>query len=196
MNLKQKLTYMALGCLFTLIGYTLATLTTNVTAQTEPTIVDEIVCRKLRVVDAQDRTVAILATDDIYDVLSIYSKQGHEVIEIGRDAHGGYIVVNHRSGQRAATMAIGDESKEGFIHVEAKDGGGGVQLSTGKNGGGILMGDQQNKSKIQLEFNEYGGGIAIFNKGGENVIQASVGDRGGGVISTKDKHGSRTGHLP
>ena len=196
MNLKQKLTYMALGGLFTLIGYTLATLNTNVTAQSEPTVVDEIVCRKLRIVDAQDRTVAVLATDDIYDVLSIYSKQGPKVIKIGRDSNGGYIGVNHRSGQRAATMGIGDKHNEGFIGVEAKDGKGIVQLHTNENGGYIQMRDQQNKSNIQLEFDKYGGALTIFNKGGENVLQASVGDMGGGIISTRDKNGYRTGSLP
>ena len=96
---------MALGGTFTLIGYTLATLNNEVTAQSETTVVDEIVCRKLRVVDAQDRTVAVLATDDIYDVLSIYSKQGHKVksflsaiayglggVALATDSDGGAIV--------------------------------------------------------------------------------------------------------
>lgn len=218
MNFKQKLTYMALGCLFTLIGYTLATLNTNVTAQSEPTVVDEIVCRKLRVVDSEDRTVLALESSvhggiftiynplgpkvvEIYpktyagDAFTVYSADGNRILEIGRDSNGGYIGVNHRSGQRAATMAIDDKHKEGFIGVEAKDGKGTIQLYTNENGGYIWMTDQQKKSKIQLQFNK-DGGLAIFNKGGENVLQASVGYRGGGVIHTRDKHGYRTGHLP
>jgi hypothetical protein len=78
MNLKQKLIYMALGCLFTLIGYTLATLNTNVTADevnkfahynAGGKIVDEIICHKLKVVDARGNTVLLLngsmpTTDD------------------------------------------------------------------------------------------------------------------------------------
>ena len=61
MHFRQKLTFMALGSILTIAGYLLATLTSDVTAQSEtdksePLIVDEIVCRKLRVVDENDKT--------------------------------------------------------------------------------------------------------------------------------------------
>ena len=55
MNLKQKLIYMALGGTFTLLGYTLATLTTNVTAQTDDLVseatFDKITCKSLLITD-------------------------------------------------------------------------------------------------------------------------------------------------
>jgi hypothetical protein len=71
-------------------------------------------------------------------------------------------------------MAIGDTDKEAFVKVYGKD----------------------HKGSIQLDADKYGGRMAIFNKGRQNVLQASVGDTGGGIITTRDKHGYRTGRLP
>ena len=67
MYFKQKLAYMALGCLFTIIGYILASLSGNpVDAQgdkSSPTVIDEIVCRSLRVVNADGKTIVSIDTD-------------------------------------------------------------------------------------------------------------------------------------
>lgn len=49
MNFKQKLAYMGFGCLFTILGYIVANLVTNATAQSEPTVFDEIVCKGITV---------------------------------------------------------------------------------------------------------------------------------------------------
>ena len=82
MNFKQKLAYMAIGCVFTLAGYFLAILGTggvnpqNASAQaSDKQIIDEIVCRKLRVVNPEDKTVALLA-DNAGGVLYIYNAAG------------------------------------------------------------------------------------------------------------------------
>ena len=173
MNLKQKLIYMALGGTFTLLGYTLANLGNDVTAQSEPTIVDQIVCRQLRIVDAQDRTVAILG-DYLNDILSVYNTEGHQVVGIGRDKNGGSVIVNHNSGERAVSIGIGIRYKEGLIYVKDKNG----------------------ESSIELGMDKYGAGMAIFNRGKKNVLQASVSDRGYGIIRTRDKNGYKTGQLP
>lgn len=55
MNFKQKLIFTAFGATLALAGYLLATLGSDFTAQSETdkaTVVDEIVCRKSKVVDA------------------------------------------------------------------------------------------------------------------------------------------------
>ena len=59
MNMKQKLTYMLIGCLFTLSGFVLSNLTntpTHVQAQDEK-VIDKIVCRQLEVVDNTGKVV-------------------------------------------------------------------------------------------------------------------------------------------
>jgi hypothetical protein len=223
MHFKQKLAYMALGCLFTIIGYTLASLSGNpVNAQgdkSSPTVIDEIVCRSLRVVNADGKTI----------------------VSIDTDSNGGYMHIRHASGEEAITMAIADKLKEGFVQVWGKDQKGFIQLDAGEDGGRMVifnksgknvlqasaskygstmtisnkggknvleagasnMGEgfvqvltKDEKGLIQLTADEYGGAMVIFNNGGKNVLQAGVSDTGGGGIITKDKHGYETGQLP
>ena len=178
MNFKQKFFYMALGCLFTLIGYTLANLNNDVTAQSKPTVVDEIVCRRLKIVDHQNKTVAILSnySDPRYgDILSIYDTEKNRIVGIGRKTDNtGYVVIRHNSGTIAASIAVSSMDKEGFIYLLDKNG----------------------KASVQLDSDEYGGRMAIFNKGEQNVLQVGVSNRGGGGIQVKDKHGYMTGRLP
>ena len=218
MYFKQKLVYMGFGCLFTLVGYILANLGGDVIAQSELTVVDEIVCRKLRVVDSQGRTVAVLKENQFGDdIFSVYNT-GDKVVRIGANSNGGYMYVNHASGEVATTVGISHTSKEGFVQIKGKDGKGFTQLTTDEDGGIIMAKGKDGISYVQLAINKdggvitvkgkdgesgvklfidkYGGGMATFNKGGENVLQAGVGDMGGGIITTWDKLGYRTGRLP
>ena len=117
MYFKQKLAYMALGCLFTIIGYILASLSGDVDAQSqgdksEPTIidVDRVVCRILEVVNDDGETVVLIFTD----------------------SNGGFMDIRHASGETAITMAIGDTDKEAFVKVYGKDHKGSIQLDADK----------------------------------------------------------------
>ena len=183
MYFKQKLAYMALGCLFTIIGYTIASLSGNpVDAQSqadksEPTVIDDIVCRKLRVVNDDGETVVAISDSSVFSGGLIVLD--HPAIDRGgvwiyATSDGGIIEVHRASGEKAITMGIGNKSKDGFIQIRTENQKGSIQLSAG----------------------EYGGSMAIFNKGGENVLDAGVGVKGGGIIQTYDKHGYRTGQLP
>lgn len=198
MYFKQKLVYMGLGCIFTLAGYILANLGGDVIAQSESTVVDEIVCRKLRVVDSQGRTVVVLKEKQFGDdIFSVYDTNTREkVVQISADSNGGYMSVNHASGKRTVTVGIDSTYKEGFVTVKGEDGKGFALLTTNEDGGLIMAEGKDGGSEIQLTINKYGGVMAIFNKANENVLQASVGDTGGGLITTKDKFGYRTGRLP
>ena len=67
MNFKQKLVYMAIGCVFTLADYFLATLGTggfnsqNASTQAgDKQVIDEIVTRKIRVVNDAGETVVVI----------------------------------------------------------------------------------------------------------------------------------------
>ena len=203
MHFKQKLAYMALGCLFTIIGYILASLSGNpVDAQSqgnksEPTVIDEIVCRSLRVVNADGKTI----------------------VSIDTDSNGGYMDIRHASGEKAITIGIGDKSKEGLVAVWGKDQKGSIQLNTDEYGGYMAIFNNGGKNVLQasvddmgegfvqvktkdqkggiiLKGDKYGGYMAIFNNGGKNVLEADVHNMGGGIIHTRDKHGYKTGRLP
>ena len=198
MYFKQKLAYMGLGRLFTIIGYMLASLGGDVDVQaqedkSEPNVVDEIVCRTLRVVNADGKSTVWIGTDlggggymhvfhpngELATAISggamyVYHPNRTGVVSISTDSNGGYMDIRHASGERVIEMGINESSKEGLVQVWRKD----------------------QKGAIQLSADKYGGYMAIFNKGSQNVIQASVGDTGGGIVRTRDKHGYRTGHLP
>ena len=63
MNMKQKLTYMLIGCLCTLAGYILSSLfntPSHVQAHDEK-VIDEIVCKKLNIVNDKGITVGELS---------------------------------------------------------------------------------------------------------------------------------------
>ena len=129
MYFKQKLAYMALGCLFTIIGYILASLSGNpVDAQSQrdksdPTVidVDRVVCRELRVVNDDGETVVVI-TDTLGGLIGVkhpnYTSAG---VLISAYPNGGSVTVNHASGKKAVEMAIDIKSKEGFVQVGTKD---------------------------------------------------------------------------
>ena len=204
MHFKQKLIFMALGSTLTLAGYLLATLVSDVTAQSETdksTVFDEIVCRKLKVVDADGKPVVLIGTllssgdiklftnkkhvhqsNRLYVRISasaggymgVYPPDGSKpLILIGADTLGSFLKMS-RDSKEVISMGTTPVSSEGFIQIKRKDQTGSVQLG----------GD------------EYGGSMEIFNNAGKNVFRAAVSDIGGGIITTNDKHGYKTGHLP
>ena len=106
MNFKQKLAYMAIGCVFTLAGYFLAILGTggvnpqNASAQAgDKQVIDEIVCRKLRIVNPDGKTMAILA-DDAGGVLYIYNQRGKKVLDVNSIFGGGELGIFNGAGKR------------------------------------------------------------------------------------------------
>ena len=233
----EKLMYMGFGALIVLIGYSLGTnQSDNVNAQTESSIVEEIVCRQLKVVDEQGKTVAFLGKKendfDFRHVLNIYNTKGKTVFSAGTtifkedDTKGGS-AVNNISGDSGTVFVLDRDGKTsialmtnalgGNVSVSGPDDKTKAHLMTNALGGRISVSGPDDKTEVrlsayeddgkvevkkqdggssQLFTNEYGGGLAIFNKTGENVGQFSVGDRGGGVITTRDKHGYRTGSVP
>ena len=222
MYFKQKLAYMALGCLFTIIGYIIASLSGNpVDAQSqgdksEPTVIDEIVCRSLRVVN-DDGKIGITMhtypfgggymsiyhrsgkrgiTMDMANAaeMSISGRTGKGAVRIYTSDDGAHMSIYHPGGERGVIIGTGDN--DGYMYVVRANGKGSASIGTRSNGGFMSIHRKDQKGSIQLGGDEYGGNMAIFNKGGQNVLQAGVSDKGGGIITTQDKHGYKTGRLP
>lgn len=78
MGFKQKLVYMALGSLFTLAGYVLASMVGNVTAQDKKASVefDEVTCRSLKVVDSQNKVRMVLEPTESGRVMAVFNEAG------------------------------------------------------------------------------------------------------------------------
>ena len=173
MHFKQKLTYTALGCLFTIIGYILASLGGNVDVQaqgdkSDPVIFDrilahEITCRRLAVLNSEGKTVVAIRDSG---AILIQHPNGEAAVFINAGSYGGNISIHYANGKRNAVfMGIDDSGKEGVIQILTENQKGMIQLS--------------------------GDDMAIFNKGGETVLQAGVNNMGGGMFITNDKNGYR-----
>jgi hypothetical protein len=192
MNFKQKLVYMALGCLFTLIGYTLATLNNNTTAQTDETI-DEIVCRKLRVVDSQDKTVLVIErkaekrTDDTDE----------EALSDDEALLKDLKALNDMLKKRRENFIYPDEGLPGgsvlTIYSPTSDRKL-VEIGT-KYGGAIRVSGERDHRAAALTSTSSGGNIYVTDKTGV-LIGEMGGDAQGGFIQTRNKNGFRTGRLP
>ena len=120
MYFKQKLAYMALGCLFTIIGYTLASLSGNpVNAQSqrdksEPTIIDEIVCRQLQVVNADGETVVEIK-DALGGFIGVKRPNGKAAVLIGAAFDGGSIDLFNKGGKRIVQAGV--HNKDGGLII-------------------------------------------------------------------------------
>ncbi len=101
MNVKQKLGYMFIGCLFTIAGYILTSLGGDTThAQQNGQVIDKIVCRELEVVN-EDRKVAagIIASKD-GGVIDVFNTAGKPIAGISTDEDGNGIIQSYKGGWR------------------------------------------------------------------------------------------------
>ena len=117
MNFKQKLGYMFIGCLFTIAGYIIASLgggdTTH--AQQDKQVIDEIVCRKLKVVNAGGKEVAaIVATEDGNGGIAVLNTAGKIVTFIVATKDGGGIGVRNAAGKDVVIIGA-TEDGDGVI---------------------------------------------------------------------------------
>ena len=104
-----KLGYMAFGCLLTVIGYHFGNIDNNsVNAQENSPIVDEVRCRRLVIVGA-DNTPRITSGTDSLDCgyIQIYNEDGELRIDLDADELGDYgsiAVLGKESGGVAAML--------------------------------------------------------------------------------------------
>ena len=170
----ERCMYMGIGAFITLISWTLAEMhNASVNAQNAgPLVVDEIVCRKLQVVDEQGNNKVVLST------------------AFG----GGTVIVWDEEGKGAAILNTNNEG--GVLSVYGKDKGV-VQLSINEYGGLVNVSSKDdNKGGVILGTDLHGGGVAIYNSNAQQVGEFSVHTGGGGWIKTKDKLGNTTGSVP
>ena len=144
MNVKQKLGYMFIGCLFTIAGYILASLsgiTTN--AQDEKTSVfDKIVCSELLVVRKTGKLGASIGVAENGGGIEVYNKEGRTAAFIGVREHGGDIEVYHKAGRPIAT------------------------IRASKHGGDIEVYNKAEKTVASIVTDEDGNGVIQTYKGG------------------------------
>ena len=179
MYFKQKLVYMGLGCLFTIIGYILASLGGDVTAQSEegksaPTIVDEIVCRKLKVVNANGQPLVVINTDYIGGLISIKGADGTSSVLIGTLPKGGFMRVVGADGENAVKIAT--DFNGGYIYVNNADSKPAVSIGGSSDGGVMSIYHQNGGPSVSISTDSNGGYMDIRHASGEKAILMGIRD--------------------
>ncbi len=173
MNFKQKLAYMAIGCVFTLVGYLLATLGAggfnpqNATAQDNmKQVIDEIITRKLKVVNSEGKTIAILGEDE--------------------NDNGTLFIFNKASGSRVGCDF--DKNGDGRLFIGNKSGKPVVGLSAFEGYGTLIIGNKSGKIVAGLGVEDDAGILSIANKN-EIEVATLKGYLGSGSLSLSNKEG-------
>ena len=148
MHVKQKMMYMAFGCLFTLTGYILASFANDSVAQSgaQDVTFGEIACRGLTVVDGEGKRGVRLWINEYGGRVKAFGKDGGSAtLQISRD--GGVIDAKGKDGGYAL---LSTNQHGGIVAASGKDGGqaslsndkyGGVVTARGKDGGIALLGN-------------------------------------------------------
>lgn len=186
MYFKQKLAYMGLGCVFTLAGYFLATLGAGGTnlqtasaQDTEKQVVNEIVCRKLRVVSPDDVTVARLEAFRTGGAgIVLYNKEGEQVFWVSSSGEG-------------STLSMFNEAGERTIWIWSASHGGGHLLLC--NDAGTKLFGVRSYDVVDDEFDFGGGLLQLYNRVGNSLVKINGKN---GEVTTWDKQGNETGRLP
>ena len=145
MNVKQKLGYTFIGCLFTITGYILASLGGGVThTQKNEQVLDKIVCRELEVVNTE----------------------GTPVVHIGAAEEGGFMSVINTAGKTVGAIgASGDGGAMGVFNAAA--GRGGFRIHAAKGSGAISVINAAGKTVGIIGATEDGSGIIqIYDEDG------------------------------
>lgn len=190
MNFKQKIAYMAIGCLFTLAGYFLATLGAggftphNASAQADDEqVIDEIVCKVLKIVDDNNEIVAAVGDLGAFgSALVIRNSAGKSVAALGVDENDhGFLTIRQKAGNTFAAKLHETEDGEGMLAVSNKAGESIAALGVFDNDGGILViSNKAGEPIARIQANRDGdGGLLIYNKAGEPVIELGSTDDGG-----------------
>ena len=168
--MKQKLTYMLIGCLFTLAGFVISTLTntpTHVQAQDEK-VIDEVVCKKLKIVNDLGKTVAELdLSGELGGSLKIYNKVGGLAAKLDASVFGGNLELQNPVGENSMELNL-------FHGLKIKNDQGKTTVDLGNNllteCGYLKVYNKDGRLAMKLESDRFGGAeLAIYSgigKGG------------------------------
>ncbi len=197
MNFKQKLTYMLIGCLFTLAGYFFASLggsalQTTHAQQNEKEVIDEIVCRNIRVVDPDGETVVSIGSNFFGGMVEVINpKQDRtSVALIWANKHGGRMITRNNAGKTVVEMGA-EIAGWGSVEIYAPP------LSEKENifigGGAIAFTNSDGKEAVSLGTTLVNGVgfIDVNNKKGNDLVYigATKGRPNDGLINVYNHKG-------
>ena len=126
-RLRQKLIYMVVGSLFTIIGYLLATLTVDLNAQDEEKIqhFEAITCRAFGVLDEEGKIVIGLVADELGGKLFVSDKNQKRSVNLGINKASGHIGITNND-EKPVVVIGAVPSGKGIIWTTEESG----QLAT------------------------------------------------------------------
>ena len=174
MNHRQKLGYTALGALIMLIGLAIGSIVAPpLTAQSDG-VFDEILCRKLTVVDSDSIAAVNITSTDGVNAITIYDpiRKNHNM-RLSTDLRGAHIDLHDHS----AITAVGLMSH--------RSGGKGVFI---RDGG---------KAALSMGFvsEELGSSITIHDRDGNTAVGMHYSRQQGSSVVVTDEHSQLAVHL-
>lgn len=193
MNVKQKLGYMFIGCLFTIAGYILASLDGGAThAQQNEQVIDKIVCRELEVVNEEGKKIILIGTERGGGVVSVKNKEGKTIVDIKNrhyiGAKGGEVrLYNGGDGHSYVFMAATLEG--GYVRIAQSrwEGEGSVSMSTLGEGGFVGITNENGKRVVSMftDGDDGTGIVSVSDSNEKSVAEMSVDKIGNGRIQTR-----------
>ena len=156
--------------------------------QAKSSVIDEIVVRKLRVVDVQGKTVAVLGKQAFpsgeVGILEVYDTEGNTVLSLAQDSGGGRIAV---AGKDSGFVGLNVDDAGGRISVFGKNGSvANLHIDDGA-GGAVSVWGEGGKGAVGLRIDDAGGLVSVIGKDKENKVGLSIEKTGGTVgVSGKD----------
>lgn len=188
----------------------------------ERTVVSEIVCQKIRLVDSQGDTVAVLGTEETEGtesptpIFQMYNAEGLAALELSVDSQGaGSVVVFNKHEKPAVAVQVDSDEDSGEISVW-RDGeimarvtsdadGGSIRVHSTKGvfavdvyadtDGGNLAVRGDGETAVHIYSDNEGGQVALINKDGHDAVLAGADADGGGTVLTLED-GNVTSRMP
>ena len=185
----------------------------------ERTVVSEIVCQKIRLVDSQGDTVAVLGTEGTESpapTFQMYNAEGLAVLELGVDSQGaGSVVVSNKHAKPAVDVQVDRDNDSGQIVVYnrhskiavlvdadcdedsgritvCRDGKPAVSVSSDAGGGHVSVDSTKGGGTVDVRAGEDSGSITVWRDGEIMAMVSSNAD--GGSVSVHSTSGSVSVH--
>ena len=185
MNVKQKLGYMLIGCLFTIAGYILASLGGVAThAQQNEQVIDKVICRELQVVNKDGkRGVILFTTRNGNGVMGVFNNAGEEVAILTADQHGGVMEFHSNTGNKIGVIGASEVGGVMGVLNNAQKRTAGFAVD-GDGNGVMEVFNNAGMGVVGIGSFEHGGVMEVLNIAGEPTVRIITTEKGNGVIQT------------
>lgn len=188
MKYREKLGYIALGGVLMLVGMLTASWCLPLGAQNEA-IIEEIICKRIRVVNEYGTTGIVLDTTERGGLIDLRGERGKGAF-MGVSENGG--IVHVRGEGTEWTVKSVDEY--GYV-IQPKKGSRVASMGIIKEGGYHSVSGKGGKGAF-VAVDKYGGMVSVFGKGnGGARVMLWVNDFGSGSVNTWDKNGNSLARL-